>query len=728
MICYNEAERLFHLQTAHSSYCFGLLTDAVPVHLYWGARLEEPLRLHQLLQGRERSFSPADVGVDALSSDALPLEYPCYGSGDFRRPALHVQYADGSRITKLNYVNHTIADGKPPLEGLPATWAEPGDAVQTLTVLLRDELTGLEAALQYSVFETLDAITRSVRLVNGGREPVVLRTALSASLDMQGGQLELLHLPGTWARERIPQRLPLMQGRMSAESLRGSSSAHHNPFLALLEPETTERQGRVWAMNLVYSGNFEAAAELDALGQTRMSIGLQPFDFAWTLTPGAAFQTPEAVLVCAEHGLGELSRRYHRLYRTRLCRGQYRDTPRPVLLNNWEATYFDFDQEKLLAIARTAAACGLDLMVLDDGWFGRRNDDHSSLGDWSVNRAKLPEGLDGLARRINGLGLRFGLWVEPEMISEDSELYRAHPDWCIHVPGRPRTPSRHQLVLDLSRPVVCDWLIETMSGVLCSANISYLKWDMNRNITDLWTPSLPPARQGEQAHRYMLGLYRVLETLTARFPAVLFESCSGGGGRFDPGMLYYMPQTWTSDDTDALERLRIQYGTSLCYPYSAMGCHVSAVPNHQVGRVTPLQLRGHVAMPGQLGYELDLNHLTAEERGQVRAQAAQYRALERVFHTGELFRLTPPDPTEPMGLEFRSEDGNTIVLLIYVNRATPNAPYRWLRLEGLDPAAQYRDETGTVYSGSVLMQKGIPVECSGDGWSSLRVYSRLGAC
>ena len=454
MIGYDKQNRIFHLRTKHCSYCFGLLTDRVLVHLYWGARLEEPMCMAQLLQGRERAASPADVGHDSLSSDALPLEYPTYGSGDFRRPALHVQYPDGSRVTRLCYVNHSITEGKPGLEGLPATYAEAGDAVRTLTVRLRDEQTGLEVQLQYSVFEDLDAITRSARIVNGGSAAVVLKTALSASLDFQGERLELLHLPGTWARERVPQRLPLMQGRMAAESLRGCSSAQHNPFLAVLEPETTERSGRVWAMNLVYSGQFEAATELDAYGHTRMSIGIQPFDFSWPLAPGGAFQTPEAVLICSDCGLGELSRRYHRLYRMRLCRGRFRDTPRPVLINNWEATFFDFDEEKLLAIARTAADCGLDLMVLDDGWFGHRNDDRSSLGDWVVNRAKLPEGLEGLAKKIRALGLQFGLWVEPEMISEDSALYRAHPDWCIHVEGRPRTPSRHQLVLDLSRPEV----------------------------------------------------------------------------------------------------------------------------------------------------------------------------------------------------------------------------------------------------------------------------------
>lgn len=724
MISYNEQEKIFHLKTDTTSYLFGLYADKALVHLYWGEALESDGGFSQLLQVKDRAFAATDL--PGLSTGTLPMEYPTFGSADVRSPALHVQYADGSRITKLMYVSHTITEGKPKLSGLPATYTEDGDNVQTLEVTLKDALTGLEVVLSYTVFPHFNAITRSARIVNGGEENMTLHTALSAAFDMQEQKLHMLHLPGAWARERFPERVPLMHGKMAVESMRGASSALHNPFVALLDEDTTERFGRAWGMNLVYSGNFTAGAEMEPYGCTRAFIGINPFDFAWQLAPGASFQTPEAVLVFSADGIGGMSRIYHKLYRTRLCRGEFKEKERYALINNWEATYFNFNGDKIAAIAAKAAEAGLDLMVLDDGWFGHRNDDHSSLGDWFVFEEKLPEGLDGLATRVNGLGMKFGLWFEPEMISEDSVLYRKHPDWCLHVASRDRTPSRNQLILDLSRKDVCDYIIETISGVLKSAPIAYVKWDMNRNMTEVGSAILPAENQGEVYHRYMLGLYRCLEEITSAFPHILFESCSGGGGRFDAGMLHYMPQTWTSDDTDAVERLFIQYGTSLCYPYSSMGCHVSAVPNHQVHRVTPISMRGDVATPGQLGYELDLNKLSEEDMDEVKAQVKRYRALGEIFHKGDLYRLVNPGEADHVALEFISEDKSKVAVCLYVTKAIANAPHLWVRLEALDRAASYKDTaTGEVYSGSVLMGMGLPWNCDRDYKSEIRVFEKI---
>lgn len=725
MIHYNEQEKIFHLKTGRTSYVMGVYENTL-LHLYWGDALTPGCEtFSQLIQTKGRSFCATDL-PDGLSTDTLPMEFPTFGSADLRTPALHVRYADGSRITRLTYDSYRILDGKPALEGLPATYAEEGDDVQTLEITLCDTYSGLRVVLSYGVFGTLDAITRSVRVENGGNDSVTLLNVMSACLDFQQLGMEMLHLPGAWARERFPERVPVMRGKMTVDSLRGASSALHNPFAALLEPDTTERRGRVWGMNLVYSGNFTAGAEAEPYGCTRAFIGIHPFDFTWNLAPGESFQSPEAVLVFSADGIGGMSRIFHRLYRTRLCRGAFRDSERYALINNWEATYFNFNGDKIAHIAQKAASVGLDLMVLDDGWFGHRDDDFSSLGDWYVDKKKLPEGLDGLAEKVNSMGMQFGLWFEPEMISEDSDLYRAHPDWCLHVAGRPRTPSRNQLILDLSRKDVCDYIIETITGVLKSAPIAYVKWDMNRNMSEVGSALLPAEQQGEVYHRYMLGLYRCLEAITSAFPQVLFESCSGGGGRFDPGMLYYMPQTWTSDDTDAVERLMIQYGTSICYPYSSMGCHVSAVPNHQVGRVTPIRMRGHVAMPGQLGYELDLNKLTDEEIEEVKQQVREYKQLGELFHQGDLYRLKNPDEGPVTALLFVSPDRCKAAFCLYVTKAMANAPHLRVRLDGLDETAQYREtSTGELYSGSVLMHVGLPCICDADYKSEIRVFEKL---
>ena len=735
-ILYDEARRIFHLQTPGTSYVIGLVKDdAQPVHLYWGRRLR-PGAEERLLRRVWRHAPAPFPDDDKMSYDWMPLEYPGYGTGDFRHPAYEAQLDDGTTAVELVYDSHRIIRGKPPLEGLPAVYVESDDEAETLELVLANRYSGLKAVLSYTVFARHDAIARSVRFVNGGERPIRLLRALSASVDLPGSRYDWIHLSGAWLRERMVERRRLTTGTQGVESRRGASSHQHNPFIALLSPEADEDHGDVYAMNLVYSGSFAAQAEVEQYGTTRLSIGLNPFDFGWLLEPGESFRTPEAILVYSAEGLGAMSRTFHRLYRTRLCRGTHRDRVRPILINNWEATYFDFTEEKLLDIVRVARGLGIELFVLDDGWFGKRDDDTSSLGDWKVNERKLPGGLRRLAERVRDEGLMFGLWVEPEMVSPDSDLYRAHPDWCLHVPGRRRTEMRHQLVLDFSREEVCEAVYGMIAGILSSAPIGYVKWDMNRSMTEVGSAALPPERQRETAHRYMLGLYRVLDRLTREFPHVLFEGCASGGGRFDPGMLYYMPQTWTSDNTDAVARLKIQYGTSLVYPAISMGAHVSAVPNHQTGRVTPLDMRAHAAMSGNFGYELDATALTEEEKERVRRHVALYKEIRHLVQFGDLYRLLSPFEGDEAAWMYVSEDRSEAVVFHFRVLAEANGPLGRLRLKGLDPDADYRLEpldgqadangAGTVYGGDQLMWAGLHVETgSGDFqsrmWRLIRV-------
>lgn len=693
----DELQGLFHLQSKGTSYVIRIV-EGYPLHVYWGAQLRHDDGLVDALEIRERSsFSPNPLNSRPdFSLDAVPQEYPQYGTSDFRDPAYQAELADGSRITELKYRGYKITPGKPALEGLPAVYTESEEEASTLALELADEYSGLKVTLLYTVFAGHGAITRSVRFEHQGESPLRLERALSASVDFADSRYQALYLSGAWVRERHVQRRDLAPGAVRLESRRGSSSHQLNPFLAILRPEADEHQGEVYGFSLVYSGSFAAEAEVEQFGQTRVSIGINPFDFSWLLEPGQSFQTPEAVLVYSNEGIGGMSRTYHRLYRTRLCRGTHRDRERPILVNNWEATYFNFDADKIEAIAKEAGPLGIELFVLDDGWFGKRDRDNSSLGDWFEDRRKLPGGLADLAERVNNKGLTFGLWVEPEMVSPDSELYRNHPDWCLHASGRRRTEGRNQLILDLSRPEVCDYLYETLSAVFASAPVSYVKWDMNRNMTEIASASATAERQKETAHRYMLGLYGLLERLTSRFPDILFESCSGGGGRFDPGMLYYMPQTWTSDDTDAVERLAIQYGTSIVYPASSMGAHVSAVPNHQVHRSTSLAMRGDVAMSGNFGYELDLTRFTDEEKKLAALQIAQYKEIRSLVQQGDMYRLRSPFEGTDTAWMFVSEDKTEAFLAYFRVLAEPNGPIRKLQLKGLDPELDYTLEAGAT--------------------------------
>ncbi|MFL5681003.1 MAG: alpha-galactosidase [Chloroflexota bacterium] len=680
-----EETRELHLRTEGFSYVIGVLESGALGTIHLGGPLRAGVSHRALRPGEFQGFANR-VG------DPIALEYPTPGSGDYRIPALVVEQADGSSVLDLRYVSHRIFAGKAALPGLPATYVEADDEAQSVEVLLRDDVSGVEVTLSYTVFRDVPAIARSARIRNGGSARVRITTAMSAVHDLADADWNLVTLSGAWARERHVVERALVPGRQSVSTTRGASSHQQNPFMLLARESTTEDAGEAIGLSLVYSGNFVAEAEVEPFDTARIRIGINPEGFAWALEPGDEFATPEAVLVYSDHGIGGVSDAYHRLYRERLARGKWRDRDRPLLVNNWEGTYFNFDEQKLVDMATVARDLGLELFVLDDGWFGARDDDTTSLGDWFVDRRKLPNGLDGLGRRIEELGIRFGLWIEPEMISERSQLFAAHPDWAIGIPGRPRTPSRDQLVLDMGRPEIVDHLFGVLSDVLGRAPISYVKWDMNRNITEPWSAALPPDRQGEMFHRYILGVYELYRRLTERFPDILFESCAGGGGRFDPGLLAYAPQGWTSDDTDAVERLRIQWGTSLAYPLSSMAAHVSAVPNHQVARLTPIEMRAAVAFFGVFGYELDPTAMSAEERAIVTGQVAFYKAWRSVLQRGRFVRLRSPfagDGNETAWMSVSADARRAIVGHYRVlNRPVPG-PDR-LRLRRLDADASYR--------------------------------------
>jgi len=715
-----------HLRNGTISYLARVLEDGSFGHLYFGPALA-PGRSYRHL-GR-RSFE----GFANRLGDPVAREYPTGGAGDFRVPALIVETADGASVLHLAYAGHRILPGKPALPGLPSTYTEQDEEAATVEVRLADAPSGVEVRLLYTIFRDVPAIARSAVIRNGGREPVRVRCAMSGSLDLPDADWELLHLSGTWSRERHVVARPLAPGRVSVSSVRGASSHEHNPFVILRRPATTEEHGEAFGFGLVYSGNFRAEAEVDAFATTRVRIGIEPEGFTWTLGAGDELAVPEVILVHAADGLGELSAAYHRLYRERLARGPWRDRPRPVLINNWEATYYDFDEDVLVEMAAAARDLGVELFVLDDGWFGERDDDTSSLGDWTVDRRKLPGGLEAVARRVRDLGLQFGLWIEPEMVSPRSHLFAEHPEWAVGVPGRPRTESRDQLVLDMSRPEVVDHLFAVLSAILASAPISYVKWDMNRSLTEPYSAALPPDRQGEFFHRHILGVYDLYDRLTRAFPEILFESCASGGGRFDAGLLAFAPQAWTSDDTDAVERLAIQWGTSLGYPLSAMAAHVAAVPNHQVGRITPLATRAAVAFFGVLGYELDPRGLTAEDRAAIVDQVAFYKEQRDVLQRGRFHRLRSPFVGDGNTTAWMSvaEDARRAVVGWYrvLNRADPG-PER-IRLRGLDPAASYRVRTwpavgdgierlnARVRGGDDLMQVGLFIETDRAGTAAL---------
>ena len=691
-IVFDNPRRLFRLETRTTSYCMQVDGRGHLLHLYYGRRIGAG-DLAALYPPADVSFSPnyySDRFARLASPDILPQEYTGCNVGDFRLSWLSVTDAAGVRGADFLYVWHEVWSGKYALEGLPAAHDEDG-AAETLAVRLRDAVTGLGLELLYGVFAGADVITRAVRLVNAGPGALRLGKVASACLDLPFGRWDLVHFHGRHAMERQVQRVRLADAIPTVSSMRGASSHHHNPFVILCDRDATEEAGACCGVMLVYSGSFRTDVELTQTGLVRVVTGIHDEGFCWLLEPGEAFAAPEVIFAYSGAGLGGLSRLYHRFLRRYVCRGPWRFARRPVLINNWEATYFDFAAEKIVGIAEKAAGLGVELMVLDDGWFGKRDDDNSGLGDWQVNIGKLPGGLDPLIGRVHALGMRFGIWVEPEMVSVDSDLYRAHPDWALTLPGRGPAMGRGQLVLDLARPEVVEYLVGCMTALFQEHAIAYVKWDMNRNLSDVYSRALPPERQGEVAHRYMLGVYCLLERLTQRFPQVLFEGCAGGGGRFDAGMLAYFPQIWCSDDTDAVERLTIQHGTSFGYPVSAMGAHVSACPNHQTGRTTPLGTRAVVAMCGTFGYELDLGRLTPEECDAVRGQIERFRRWADLIAGGDFARLAAPGENDSFAAwQMTAPDAGAALVSIVVTHPQANARPLHLRLRDVAPDALYR--------------------------------------
>ena len=624
-------DKIFNLETKNTLYQMKVDRFGVLNHLWYGEKTD--CCMDYLLDYPDAGFSGNIYEAEnerTYSLNTLPQEYSTSGVGDFRISAISVTHEDGSNALDLRVREYQIKKGKYEIPGLPAVYAKEDEA-ETLEITLKDTATEAEVILKYGVFEKEDVITRSVVVKNSGKTPIVINKVHSMCLDIPYGDWEWMHFYGRHTMERQAERVPVLHGISESSSSRGTSSHHQNPAVLLCEKDCTETNGHCIGAALMYSGGFQAQVEKDQLEQIRLVMGIHPDTFEWTLEAGEAFYTPEVILSCSTTGFAKLSQNFHHIIRNHVCRGTYQLSSRPVLINNWEATYFDFNEEKILNIARQASKLGIDMMVLDDGWFGKRDDDCSGLGDWFVNEKKLNGGLKALVEKINAMGMKFGLWFEPEMVSEDSDLYRNHPDWAIQIPGRKPMRSRYQLVLDMSNPEVVDYLYGVMSAILRENHIEYVKWDMNRSISDWYTATLSRGRQMEMPHRYVLGLYELLEKLTSEFPDVLFEGCSGGGGRFDAGMMYYCPQIWCSDDTDAHERTFIQYGTSFFYPTSTVGSHVSAVPNHQTGRITSIETRGVVAMAGSFGYELDLNQLSEEEKTVVAKQVTHYKEYQSLI-------------------------------------------------------------------------------------------------
>jgi alpha-galactosidase len=693
------------------------------LHLYYGRRIAANQDMSYLIRRRDRGFSgnPADAGADrGFSPDTLPLEYPTTGTGDYRTAAAGVINADGSFVLDPRFQRCEIKKGKYTLPGLPALYEDENGGAETLAVTLLDSVSKLEITLLYGVFAEKDIITRAAVFTNRGGGGIKLVKAMSASVDFLSGEFDLIHFHGRHAMERQVERIPAMHGIQRVSSRRGTSSHQHNPGIILCAKDAAEDHGACYGFNLVYSGSFSADIETDQIGQTRVNMGLDYDGFCWTLAEGESFATPELVMCYSDEGFAALSHRFHRIYRHNLCRGPYRLAPRPVLINNWEATYFDFTGAKLIEIARDAAKLGLDMLVMDDGWFGRpdrgsaRDSDDSALGDWFVNENKLRMSLAALVGEINRLGVKFGLWFEPEMINEDSVLYREHPDWALRIPGRQPVRSRNQLVLDMSREDVRDYLYSRICAILDSANIEYVKWDMNRSIVDWHSPFLSAGRQGELPHRYMLGLYELLEKLTQKYPHVLFEGCSGGGGRFDPGMLYYHPQIWCSDNTDAINRLKIQYGTSFFYPASSTGSHVSAVPNHQTGRTAPLKTRCIAAMPGSFGFEMDLTAMSNSEKQTVQVYIREFKKYQNLIHDGLYFRLTNPFEKPFAAWQFVSPDKTKALLCAVLVDSQANPLNLIIRLKGLDEEKTYRLGEQS-FTGAALMYGGFTLpDMAGD--------------
>lgn len=691
-IIFHKQSKCFHLYNDEVSYIMRIMENGQLENLYYGKKIhdkEDFAYFHDEAMRSQMSVCIPEPGL--LSMQYTRQEYPSYGTGDYRSPAVTIAQENGSRIIDFKYAGHEIYSGKKEILPLPATYVEEKEEAETLEVTLHDNVMDTDLILSYTIYEAYPVITRNTKFVHKGKEKIVLERAMSASVEFLDMNYEMVQLSGGWSRERYVKNRKLEMGIQSIQSLNGTCcGAEHNPFLALKRPHTTESQGEVYGFSLVYSGNYLGQVEVSTFDMTRVMMGINPEDFSWELKSGESFQTPEVVMVYSDKGLNKMSQTYHRLYRKRLMHGEWRDKARPILLNNWEATYFDFNEEKILTIAKKAKEAGVELFVLDDGWFGARNDDYRGLGDWYVNLEKLPDGISGLSKKVEELGLKFGLWVELEMVNKDSDLYRAHPDWIISAPNRFESHARHQNVLDFSRNEVVDYIYEMIAKVIRESSISYIKWDMNRYMSEPYSKGSAPCEQGKVMHKYILGVYDLYTRLTTEFPHILFESCASGGARFDPAMLYFAPQTWCSDDTDASERTKIQYGTSYVYPIVSMGSHVSAVPNHQMHRITPIETRANVAYFGTFGYELDLNLLSDAEIETVKKQIAFMKEhRELIQMDGDFYRLLSPFEGNETAWMVVSSDKTQAVAAFYQRLNKVNASWLRLKLDGLDANTKY---------------------------------------
>ena len=691
-IIFHKQSKCFHLYNNEVSYIMRIMENGQLENLYYGKKIhdkEDFAYFHDEAMRSQMSVCIPEPGL--LSMQYTRQEYPSYGTGDYRSPAVTIAQENGSRIIDFKYAGHEIYSGKKEILPLPATYVEEKEEAETLEVTLHDNVMDTDLILSYTIYEAYPVITRNTKFVHKGKEKIVLERAMSASVEFLDMDYEMVQLSGGWSRERYVKNRKLEMGIQSIQSLNGTCcGAEHNPFFALKRPHTTESQGEVYGFSLVYSGNYLGQVEVSTFDMTRVMMGINPEDFSWELKSGESFQTPEVVMVYSDKGLNKMSQTYHRLYRKRLMHGEWRDKARPILLNNWEATYFDFNEEKILTIAKKAKEAGVELFVLDDGWFGARNDDYRGLGDWYVNLEKLPDGISGLSKKVEELGLKFGLWVELEMVNKDSDLYRAHPDWIISAPNRFESHARHQNVLDFSRNEVVDYIYEMIAKVIRESSISYIKWDMNRYMSEPYSKGSAPCEQGKVMHKYILGVYDLYTRLTTEFPHILFESCASGGARFDPAMLYFAPQTWCSDDTDASERTKIQYGTSYVYPIVSMGSHVSAVPNHQMHRITPIETRANVAYFGTFGYELDLNLLSDAEIETVKKQIAFMKEhRELIQMDGDFYRLLSPFEGNETAWMVVSSDKTQAVAAFYQRLNKVNASWLRLKLDGLDANTKY---------------------------------------
>lgn len=702
----NASNRLFHLQTKHTSYVFHVIEDGSLGQLYYGPKIPFKDDYANLNTREEHDGTNTRTDEDVeFQAELLKQEYAGLGKGDYRYPAFQITYPNGSRTSEFQYRDYELKDGKARLTGLPSTFADDSNDSQTLTVKLADG--DLELQLHYTVFADEDVIVRSTTFVNHGKT-VFLNRALSAQLDLPDANYDFIQFAGSWSRERHLHRSHLRPGTQSISSLRTASSHQENPFFMLARPHTDNNQGAVFGFNFVYSGNFLDSVEVDQFDTTRVLIGINPDEFGWKLNSGDSFQTPEVIFSYTDNGFNALSQQLGAFYTQHLINPHFAHQERPILINNWEATFMDFTEDKLMPIVERAKELGIEMFVLDDGWFGHRDDDRSSLGDWFVDEKKFNHGIAGFAKRVHDLDMKFGLWFEPEMISIDSKLYQTHPEWMIKTPGRGQTPGRHQFVLDMSRKEVVEYLFGLMSHIIQDAKLDYIKWDMNRNITEMYGADLPADQQLEFSHRYILGVYDLYDRLTKAFPDVLFESCASGGGRFDLGMMYYAPQAWCSDDTDAIERIKIQDGTSYGYTPSMWGAHVSAVPNDQVGRLTSIDTRAKVAYFGAFGYELDVTELSDEEQATIKQQVAFYKQYRKLFQFGTFYRLETPDTSDNVyGWETVSPDKQTAIGMRYQILNGANPAYIRYYFKGLDPERHYTVNDGSeVFSGAELMNAG----------------------